>query len=412
MKLFGKWPHERLGDICTKIGSGSTPRGGDGVYQSEGPAIIRSQNVYNGVFNYEGLARLSEEHADQLDGVTVEAGDVLLNITGDSVARCCQAPESVVPARVNQHVAIIRPNAKKLRPRFLCYYLISPLMQTYLLSIAGSGGTRKALTKGMIEEFEVPSPSPQIQDRIVEIVGRYDDLIENNRRRMALLEESARHLYQEWFVRLRFPGHEHTRITNGVPVGWERRKLIDLCESVDYGYTASANQEGIGPKFLRITDIVPAFIDWASVPFCPIEDDRLAKFRLVEGDIVIARTGATVGYAKRLHKRHPEVVFASYLVRFRPKADVENLLLGVFVESQAYKDYVKSRVGGAAQPNANAQVLAAAEILVPTRALQREFREFVEPLVDTREVLQVQNQKLRTARDLLLPRLMSGEVAV
>ena len=123
---------------------------------------------------------------------------------------------------------------------------------------------------------------------------------------MALLEESARLLYQEWFVRLRFPGHEHTHIINGVPDGWRRTTLANLCESIDYGYTASAVQEEVGPKLLRITDIVPQFIDWSSVPYCNILDDRKEKFLLKEGDIVIARTGATVGYAKRLHQRHPE----------------------------------------------------------------------------------------------------------
>jgi len=240
----------------------------------------------------------------------------------------------------------------------------------------------------------------------------YDDLIEINRRRVVLLEEAARQLYREWFVRFRYPGREHSRIVGGIPEGWEKKSLADLCESVDYGYTASAEQEEVGPKFLRITDIVPESIDWASVPHCRIEETRLDKFLLKEGDIVVARTGATVGYAKRLHKRHPDSVFASYLVRLRVKPEYDNLLLGIFVESQEYKDYVQSRGGGAAQPNANAKVLAAAEMLIPSPSLQRAFREFVEPLADQKELLQLQNQKLRAACDLLLPRLMTGEIAV
>jgi type I restriction enzyme S subunit len=133
---------------------------------------------------------------------------------------------------------------------------------------------------------------------------------------------------------------------------------------------------------------------------------------LVEGDIVIARTGATVGYGKRLHKRHPEAVFASYLVRLRLKSEVSNILVGVFVESDTYKAFVQSCVGGAAQPNANAQVLAAADILLPPRHLQRDFDACIEPFFDQREVLQLQNQQLRAARDLLLPRLMSAEIPV
>lgn len=292
-------------------------------------------------------------------------------------------------------------------PRFSAYFLRN-ILKGYQSEKAAVPG----VDRNVLHEIKVLAPDYKTQCRISATLSAYDDLIENNRRRMALLEESARLLYREWFVRLRFPGYEHTRITDGVPEGWERKALSELCESIDYGYTASADRDEIGPKFLRITDIVPNVIDWTEVPYCPIEDRRLEKFRLMEGDIVIARTGATVGYAKRLHKRHPESVFASYLVRLRLRPEVDNVMVGVFVESGAYKNYVQSRIGGAAQPNANARVLSAVEMLIPTRLIQREFHDFAAPLLDEREVLQLQNQKLRTARDMLLPRLMSGEIAV
>ena len=114
------FPTIRLGEVCGKIGSGATPRGGSEVYRSSGVAsLIRSQNVHNNRFFYYGLAYLESRHANELANVTVEAGDVLLNITGDSVARCTQAPGDVLPARVNQHVAIIRPNRTRLNARFL-----------------------------------------------------------------------------------------------------------------------------------------------------------------------------------------------------------------------------------------------------------------------------------------------------
>jgi type I restriction enzyme S subunit len=292
-------------------------------------------------------------------------------------------------------------------PRFVAYFLENAL-RNYQSDKAAVPG----INRNVLHELKVRRTNFRHQEKIADILSAYDNLIENNRRRMELLEEAARQLYREWFVRLRFPGREHTRIINGVPEGWERKTLAQLCESIDYGYTESAEEEEVGPKFLRITDIVPAFIDWSSVPYCQIEDDRLSKFRLGEGDIVIARTGATVGYAKRIHKRHPDAVFASYLVRLRLKQEMNNLIVGIFVESEDYKEYVKSRVGGAAQPNANAKVLAGAEILVPSATLQRAFCEFVEPLIDQRELLQFQNEKLRAARDLLLPRLMSQEIAV
>jgi len=290
-------------------------------------------------------------------------------------------------------------------PRYAAYFLRN-VLKDYKSEKAAVPG----VDRNVLHEIKVRVPGHEIQCRIRDVLSAYDDLIENNRRRMALLEETARLLYNEWFVRLRFPGHEHTPIVDGVPQGWQRKALADLCELIDYGYTASADQSEIGPKFLRITDIVPDAIDWATVPFCPIESHKLEKFRLIEGDIVIARTGATVGYAKRLNKRHPESVFASYLVRIRLIPNVDSLMVGVFVESDTFKSYVQSRIGGAAQPNANARVLTAVEMLVPSSRVQRLFHDAVEPLVDAREVLQAQNQKLRAARDLLLPRLMSGEL--
>jgi len=147
--------------------------------------------------------------------------------------------------------------------------------------------------------------------------------------------------------------------------------LADIAESVRYGYTASASDSEVGPKFLRITDIVRPQIDWANVPYCEINEKDIARFSLEPGDIVIARTGATVGYAKLIRDTEPSV-FASYLVRIRidpEKADPG--YIGRIVESRVYKRFVLSHVGGAAQPNANAKVLSSFRLPIPGRATQR-----------------------------------------
>ena len=152
----------------------------------------------------------------------------------------------------------------------------------------------------------------------------------------------------------------------GVPL----TSLAEVAESVSYGYTASASEREVGPKFLRITDIVPPQIDWARVPYCKIDERNLVKFSLQPGDIVIARTGATVGYAKLIREAQP-CVFASYLVRVRVdagKADPE--YVGRVVESEVFKRFVLSRAGGAAQPNANAKVLASFRFPLPGRSSQ------------------------------------------
>lgn len=413
-----RWPCFKIEEIKANVryslvggpfGSELTTRD----YVEEGVPVIRGTNLSDErSFNDDNFVFVREEKADQLIANNAYPGDIIFTQRGTLGQVCVIPSESRFPRYlISQSQMKLKVNPEKADTRFVFYFFRHSDTVQKIKNHALTSGVPH-INLRILREFEIPLPSLGIQREIASILSTYDDLIENNRRRMALLEESARLLYREWFVRLRFPGHEHTRIVDGVPEGWERKTLAELCESIDYGYTASAEQEEIGPKLLRITDIVPNFIDWSAVPHCLIEDNKIEKFQLREGDIVVARTGATVGYAKRLNKRHPDSVFASYLVRLRLKPEMDNLMVGVFVESEAYKSYVQSRIGGAAQPNANAKVLAAAEILVPPSHLQRNFHEFVEPLIDQREVLQIQNQKLRAARDLLLPRLMSGEIAV
>ena len=239
---MNEWKKVKLKDCCLKIGSGSTPKGGSTVYVESGTSFIRSQNVYNLSFDYNGLTHITEDAANKLKGVTVFSEDILLNITGDSVARTCIVPKNVLPARVNQHVAIVRTDSKKMNMHFLNYYLVSPRMQAHMLSLAvGKGASRNAMTKQMIENFEVPCPPLSVQQRIATILSHYDSLIENYQKQIKLLEESAQRLYKEWFIDLRFPGHENVQNVDGVPEGWEKKKVGNLISKVLRTKQVSAN---------------------------------------------------------------------------------------------------------------------------------------------------------------------------
>jgi type I restriction enzyme, S subunit len=158
------WPQVSIGDHASKIGSGATPRGGEESYKTTGITLIRSMNVRDGAFLRDGLAFIDDEQAAQLEGVVVETDDVLLNITGASVARVCRAPAEMLPARVNQHVAIIRPTAT-FNPHFLEQCLLSPSVKERLLKIARAGATREAITKSAIEQFKVIRPPRELQDQ-------------------------------------------------------------------------------------------------------------------------------------------------------------------------------------------------------------------------------------------------------
>ena len=175
------WKKENLIDLCDKIGSGATPRGGKESYKNSGISLFRSQNILDFEFATDGLAFINEEQAAQLANVVVEKDDVLINITGDSVARTCMTPCDFLPARVNQHVAIIRTNPKKAVSHFVFYYLQH--IKANLLSLASAGATRNALTKKMLEDIEVYLPKDiKKQQKISDTLSFLDDKIALNKK--------------------------------------------------------------------------------------------------------------------------------------------------------------------------------------------------------------------------------------
>jgi len=228
-----EWKEYKLGEICSKIGSGATPKGGKEAYLGGATSLIRSQNVLDFAFSWDGLAYINDEQATKLNGVEVIKNDVLLNITGDSVARVCIVPDSALPARVNQHVSIVRGNKSKVRNEYILYYL--QFKKQHLLSLARGGATRNALTKGMIENFTIHLPQLEEQDKIVSILKSLGDKIEVNRRINENLEQQAQALFKSWFVDFEpFKNGEFEESELGmIPKGWGVGTLFDVAEILD-----------------------------------------------------------------------------------------------------------------------------------------------------------------------------------
>ena len=167
------WKTNTVKEITTKIGSGATPKGGKESYREEGISLIRSMNVHNGYFEYRELAHISDEQADKLSNVIIEEEDVLLNITGASVARSCVVPDDVLPARVNQHVCIIRCK-HDIVPQFMNCILTDENYQKLLWEIAGSGATREAITKQQVEGLKIIMPPMDLQEQFAAFVTQVD----------------------------------------------------------------------------------------------------------------------------------------------------------------------------------------------------------------------------------------------
>ena len=169
------WEKQSLFNVTLKIGSSATPKGGRGSYMSEGTSFIRSMNVYDNQFLYKDLVYLTDEQANKLDNVIVECNDVLLNITGASLARSCIVPQAIIPARVNQHVAIVRSKKEVLSPVFLNQLLINAEFKRALLEMGeNNGATRQALTKNQIENLTVILPPLALQNQFADFVAEVD----------------------------------------------------------------------------------------------------------------------------------------------------------------------------------------------------------------------------------------------
>ena len=341
-------------------------------------------------------------------------------------------PSDVLPARVNQHVAIIRPDPNRLAARYLRYLLVTPETQSMLLSWAGSGGTRNALTKGMIESFDIHAPANVTEQRVIaHVLGTLDDKIELNRRMNETLEAMARALFKSWFVDFdpvrakmegRDPGLPQPLVDlfpdrlidseiGGIPEGWAARTLGNLCLKPQYGYTASAKDHPVGPKFLRITDInKKAWIDWKSVPYCEASEGEFEKYRVHSGDVLIARM-ADPGHGVVIEE-DLEAVFASYLIRFRPLEQRNTRIIQYWLQSQTYWNLVKGRCAGTTRVSLNAKVLGSFPLLVPADPIATAFARHIDQIRASVIANAAEMRTLATTRDTLLPRVISGEIRI
>ena len=389
-----EWKKVKLGESCTKIGSGATPKGGSTVYTSNGTSFIRSQNVYNLRFDYNGLTYINDEAAEKLKGVSVIENDILLNITGDSVARTCIVPNTILPARVNQHVAIIRAKSELLNQKYLNYYLASPAMQAYMLSLAvGKGASRNAITKLMIENFEVPCPSLEVQCRIAEILFRYDSLIENYQKQIKLLEESAQRLYKEWFVDLRFPGYENTKIVDGVPEGWDNIKVGDLLCKIKKTKQVPTNcyqKTGCIPIIDQGKDYIAGFTDDNE---CLIKVEKIPY--IVFGDHTRILKYINFSFAKGADGT--QLIMSNDQKRM-PQSLLYCSLINIDLSDYSYARHFK--------------YLKEEKILLPSEGIAKKYNEMVSPIYINIKNYRNQIHKLTEARDRLLPKLMSGEIEV
>lgn len=306
----------------------------------------------------------------------------------------------------NQRLGLVGiTDPSRMDSKFLYYIFNTP---TFRGQVRGSatGATVRHTAPGRICACRVPAPlDVAVQRRIAAILSAYDDLIENNRRRIQLLEEAARLIYQEWFVRLRFPGHERVRVVDGVPEGWGRRQLSALCDEIRD--TVRANRIDPTSPYIGLEHMPRRSItlsDWGAAS--EVQSDKHA-FR--KGDILF---GKIRPYFHKVGVCLTDGVASTDAIVIRPRTRSLFSLVLMTVSSDLFVAHATQSSHGSKMPRANWKVLERFPVLVPSESSLRVFSTFIDPIVSELRTLALTNRKLQDARDLLLPRLMSGQIEV
>lgn len=425
---------DSLKSLTSKIGSGATPTGGQSNYKISGVSLIRSQNVLDMRFSKDGLAFINDVQASKLDSVKVQENDILLNITGDSIARVCKVPNEILPARVNQHVSIIRTNGK-IDADYLLYYLI--FRKNYLLTISRVGGTRNALTKDAIAEIQI-----RVDDnskKIASVLSTLDDKIELNNKINTELEAMAKTLYDYWFVQFDFPDADGKNYQSSggemvydevlkrkIPKGWEVSVFNDWVAKTKTGDWGKEEIEGNYTE--HVYCVRGADINGLNgkgevkAPERYILKNNLSK-ALQPNDFIIEISGGSPVQSTGRIALLTEATFE----RFGTNVICSNFCKAISLKEEKYVfNFLQEW-----QRLYNANVFFGFEgktsgiknflydsfmdtyhIVKPAKDVAEKYHSYVQSLENKKQSNLKQNQELASLRDWLLPMLMNGQVMV
>lgn len=341
----------------------------------------------------------------ELRVATLNEGDLLFarsSLKMEGTGKCSIVAGVPETTTFESHLIRARLNTEIADPRFYFYYFQSRHGRTTVLSIAKQVGAA-GLAGSQLGTLSIPFPSLSTQSATADILWQYDDLIDNNNRRIKLLEDAARLLYDEWFVRLRFPGHEHTPVNDGVPEGWERRPFSSLADFMNGFAFKPIHLGDTGLPIVKIPELRAG-----PLTKTPRNDGKLVpdRYRVDTGDILFSWSGTLLvniwSWGPALLNQHLFKVTTC-------EAEHRGLVyLGLIHALEAFHN----QTTGATMKHFRKGALDTICTLVPPVMLAREFESVIGPLLDQRTILRRQNGMAAAARDLLLPRLMSGEVAV
>ena len=377
----------KLKDICLKIGSGATPRGGKEAYCDEGISLIRSQNVLDFTFSYDGLAHINDQQAEKLSNVEVKPQDILLNITGDSVARVCAVDSRVLPARVNQHVAIIRPDENRVLSSYILYFL--EMIKPYLLQIAAGGATRNALTKSMIENLELEVPDILSQKKIVSVLDDIQGKIRENSEINKNLSDLLQSIYQKLFGEIR--------------LGANQGILSDICS---YSKEKVAVSELNVNTYFSTENMLPEKAGSTKATNLPTTPQTTACRK---GDTLISNIRP---YFKKIVYCEDMCGCSTDVLCFTPVQSQYAAYLFSTLYTDKFFAFMVAGSKGTKMPRGDKQQIMTYPVILPAENELEEFNAIAFPVLEQLNSNKAENKRLSALRDALLPKLMSCELDV
>lgn len=412
--MAGYFSTYELGDVAELYDSlHQTPQ-----YVDDGYPMIRVTDIRRGFVETKGAVRVDEETYLQFSKKhKPQVGDILFSRVGSygNSAYVNRNEEFCL----GQNTVCISPERSRIQPNFLYFALNSDELRNQIESLVG-GASQGTISLKNIRKLQVPLPPLPEQRRIAGILSAYDELIENNQRRIRILEEMARSLYREWFVHFRYPGHEAVPLVDSllgqIPQGWEIKRVGDVAATFrgrSYRSVDLADEGGIPFLNLKCLDRDGGFRRSGLKRYIgDFKEVHLAR----KGDIVMAVTDMTqerriVARAALVPSLDSEFgVFSMDLVRIEPKGEMPKVFLYSFFRYSSFADEVKQHANGANVLHLSPERITDFRFSVPPADLMERFIRFVAPSLEQMDVLQNQTTNLRCTRDLLLPRLLSGQL--
>ena len=403
------WEVKKLSDCCVSIADGdhqAPPKADFGI-----PFVTISDiNVYN-QFDFTDTMFVPREYYDRLDNKRkAQKGDVLYSVVGSFGIPVYM--KETVPFVFQRHIAILRPNDTIL-PQFLYYTMLS--RDFYMMADAAAlGAAQRTVSLTALRNIRISVPPMDAQKKIVDTLSAYDTLIENNQKQIKLLEEAAQRLYKEWFVDLRFPGHENTKITDGVPEGWEYKPIFDVFDFVrGRSYTSNELSDSTGVLMVNLKNI-RAFGGYnrnAEKRFVgQFKDNQI----LSAGDVIMGVTDMTqerrlVGHVALVPNMGETMIFSMDLIKLIPKR-TDNLFLYSAMMFGGVSKRISPLANGVNVLHLKPEAIMGVEMLIPNDKIVCQYHSQIDPVFSQIETLQKQCDAATEARDRLLSKLMNGEI--